>query len=256
MISRMSESLIKGNISFVNHEKKYVLIEYEQNGRKKTVNGGIDEKIQQIQKDRKLIKKIHRFHIGDTVCFKVKTSGHGDRMMAVDIQYLYNNGLDALINKAKTANNFTGYLKVANDKYFVKEIETYIFFPVPFSPWQIQPTDSEMNEAVGFSLENLINKEKITASLYHKKFIPEYYAAVKAFKTQTPVDSEIFRITPHAVYLQFLGNKFQAKLGFSAPTYKVPTYKVGDKLKILISFLSESRVIVKEVPIGFTCNKG
>ena len=174
----MSNSIINGHISFVNHEKKYIIIEYEQNGKKKVVNGSIDEKT---------VKSKHRFQIGDTVGFKIKLSGRGDRMMAVDIQFLYNTGLDVLLNKARAENNFTGYLKIIDDKYFVKEIETYLFFPVPFSPWQIKPTESELNEAVTFALENPENKEKLTASLYNKKFIPEYYTAVKAYKDRKSV---------------------------------------------------------------------
>ena len=161
----MSESLQQGIISFVNHEKKYILIEYEQNGRKKTVNGSIDDKG---------IKKTHHFHIGDTVSFKVKIADRGDRMVALNIEYLYNTALDVLINKAKTNNSFLGYLKIADDKYFVKEIDSYLFFPVPLSPWQIKPAEKELNEAVSFSLENLDKKNKITAKLFNNNYIPEF----------------------------------------------------------------------------------
>ena len=110
---------------------------------------------------KKLIKKKHLFHIGDTVSFTAGLSDRGDRMTASNIQYLYNTALDVLINKAGTENNFIGYLKVIDDKYFVKEIDSYLFFPVPLSPWQIRPTEAELNEAVTFSLENLDKKEKI-----------------------------------------------------------------------------------------------
>ena len=37
----MNSSNIKGNVSFVNHEKKYIIVEYEQNGKKKTINANI-----------------------------------------------------------------------------------------------------------------------------------------------------------------------------------------------------------------------
>ena len=116
----MSHTLYTGNVSFVNHEKKYIIIEYEFNGKKKVVNGSIDEKQLKIK---------HVFHIGDTVSFTVGLSGRGDKMVASDIKFLYNNALDVLINKAKTENNFTGYLKIVDDKYFVKEIDSYLHGP-------------------------------------------------------------------------------------------------------------------------------
>ena len=109
---------------------------------------------------RKLLKKKHIFHIGDTVSFNVGLSGRGDRMVATNIQFMYNNALDVLINKAKTENNFIGYLKVVDDKYFVKEIDSYLFFPVPLSPWQIKPTEAELNEAVTFAWKTWIRKKR------------------------------------------------------------------------------------------------
>ena len=78
----MSNTLLTGNVTFVNHEKKYIIIEYEENGRKKVVNGSVDEKQQQKLIDRKLIKKKHLFHIGDTVNFTAGLSDRGDRMTA------------------------------------------------------------------------------------------------------------------------------------------------------------------------------
>jgi len=42
----MSKTDLLGKIAFINHEKKYAMIEYEQNGKKKTVKGSIDEKVQ------------------------------------------------------------------------------------------------------------------------------------------------------------------------------------------------------------------
>ena len=72
----MSNTILQGNVSFVNHEKKYIIIEYDQNGRKKVVNGSVDEK---------LLKKKHVFHIGDTVSFNIGLSGRGDKMVISNI---------------------------------------------------------------------------------------------------------------------------------------------------------------------------
>jgi hypothetical protein len=246
----MSNSIVQGKVSFVNHEKKYVMIEYEVNGKKKTINGLVDDATQQQSIKDKLIKKIHTFHIGDIVNFNAGLSGRGDKMVATNIQYLYNPALDVLINKAKTENNFIGYLKMADDKIYVKEIDSYLFFPIASSPWQIIPTEKELNEAVTFSLENTDNKEKVTAKLFNNNYIPEFYAAVKLHKNKTPVDAEIYKVSPHGIYLNIIGDKVQAKIPLpknSDANNAVKDVKVGDKIKILITYLSPQKIIVEAV---------
>jgi hypothetical protein len=228
----MSNTVQQGNVSFVNHEKKYIIIEYEEKGRKKVVNGSIESK---------LLKKKHSFHIGDTVAFSVGLSGRGDRMLASNIEYLYNTALDVLVNKAKTENNFIGYLKVVDDKYYVKEIDSYLFFPVPLSPWQIKPTEAELNEAVTFALENTEKKEKITAKLYNNKYIPEFYIAVKLNKSNTPIDASVYKVTPHGIYLNLIEDKIQAKLPFKEGV------KVNDSITVKIVYLSPMKIIAEEL---------
>lgn len=226
----MSNTILRGNVSFVNHEKKYIIIEYEQNGKKKVVNGKVDEKS---------IRKKHVFHIGDTVSFTTGLSERGDKMIASNIQYLYNNALDTLINKARTENNFTGYLKIVDDKYFVKEVDSYLFFPVPLSPWQIKPADDELNETVTFMLEHLEKKDKITAKLFNNKYIPEFYTAVKLYKSQTPVEATVYKISPHGIYINVVHDKIQAKLPFTEGK------KINDAVLVKIIYLSPTRIITE-----------
>jgi len=243
-------NLTTGKISFINHENNYAIIEFEQNGKKKSVKGIIDEKVQKKLKSEKLLKKIHHFMIGDVVDFTLRISERGDRMTAIQIQFLYNNALDELINKAKKVNKFIGYLKIVDEKYFVKEIDSYLFFSVPFSPWQIKPTDEELNQQVSFSLENLDKKEKIKASLLSNVYIPEFHVAVKSFKAKTSLEAIISNITQHGIYLNLINDKIQAKI----PTdknekskYLSSTLKTGDKLQVLITHLSKSRITVSVV---------
>ena len=241
----MSTVILRGNVSFVNHEKKYIIIEYEENGKKKVVNGKIDEKLQRELKASGQIKKTHHYHIGDTVTFNVKLSDRGDRMIAANIRYLYNTALDLLIDKAGRENNFIGYLKIIDDRYFVKEIDSYLFFRVPASPWLIPPTENELNEAVTFSLENLDKKEKITAKLFNNKYIPEFYAAVKAHKSKSPIAGEVYKVSPYGIFLNLFGNKIQSKLRLSA-TKEAPV--PGDKINVIITHIGDSRIVVEPVP--------
>ncbi len=246
----MSNTIVQGKVSFVNHEKQYVMIEYEVNGKKKTINGIVDDKTQLQLKKEGVIKKTHVFHIGDLVNFTVQLSGRGDKMIATNIQYLYNTALDVLLNKAKTENSFIGYLKMADDKIFVKEIDSYLFFPVAHSPWRIPPTEQELNEAVTFSLENMEKKDKVTAKLFNNNYIPEFYAAVKLHKAKTPVEAEVYKISEHGIYLNIIGDKIQAKISLSkneAASALSKDIKVGEKIKVVISYLSPQKIIVEQI---------
>ena len=231
----------EGKISFINHDKKYAMIDYEEANKKKAVRADIDDKKQKELKEKKLIKKTHHFMVGDVVSFQVKLSDRGDRMMATSVEFLYNNTLDVLINKSLLTNKFIGYLKMVDDKYFVKEIDSYLFFPVPFSPWQIIPEELDLNEQVFFSLENIERKEKIFASLFNNKYIPEFEQAVKLFKTKTTLSAEVFKVSPHSIYLNVIGNKIQAKIDFQEGLH------VGDKIEVLISYLGKNKIAVVKV---------
>ncbi len=241
----MKSETVQGKVTFINHEKKYAIIEYLTNGKKKTVNGNIDEAFQKTLKEQNLIRRVHHFLTGDIVEFKIRISDRGDRMIATNIKFLYNNALDELINKARTANKFIGYLKMVDDKYFIKEIDSYLFFPIPFSPWQIMPVDNGLNEQVIFSLENLEKKEKISARLFTSEYIPEFHTAVKYHKAKTPVEATVSRLTPHSIYLDIIGGKIQAKIPVGHKELTDP--KVGDKVPVLISHISLTKIVVEPV---------
>jgi hypothetical protein len=162
-------------------------------------------------------------------------------MVALNIQYKYNEALDVLINKAKTNNLFIGYLKEVYGKYFVKEIDSYLFLPTNISPWQIKPTEHELNEQVNFTLENTDNKEKATAQLTKIKYIPEYYIAEKAFKQKITIETKVYAIKPHGIYVNVVEDKIQAKLPFKEGV------KVDDVIAVKITYLTPFKIVVEEI---------
>ena len=236
----------EGKIAFINHDKQYAMIEYEEGNKKKTVRAGIDEKVQKEMKEKKLIRKTHHFMVGDIVSLQVKLSDRDDRMMAMGMEFLYNNALDVLINKSLLSNKFIGYLKMVDDKYFVKEIDSYLFFPVPFSPWQIVPAELDLNEQVTFSLENIEKKEKIFASLFNNNYIPEFEQAVKLFKTKTVIAAQVYKVAPHSIYLNVIGNKIQSKIDFEDGV------QIGDTIDIVISYLGKNKIAVVKADKSIT----
>lgn len=246
----MATETIMGKITFINHEKEYATIEYMLAGKKKTISGNISEREQLKLKEEKIIRRIHQFHVGDEVSFVINLSARGDRMIADCIEFKFNNALDNLINKSAIENRFVGYLKKVGDDYFVKETGSYIFFPLKFSPWERNPQESNLNEPYFFKLENTDKPDKATAAPFKSIFIHEYATAMQYFKNKTPVDATVFKITPHGIYVNILGNKIQAKIPISKKiedSSAGSSAKPGDVIKIMITYLGSSRIIVERV---------
>ncbi|MEO6584306.1 MAG: hypothetical protein ABIO05_08265 [Ferruginibacter sp.] len=237
-----------GTISFINPHKKYALIDYEVNGKKKSIKGSTDEKLQEELKTKGLVKKIHQYNTGDVVRFKIKKAGRGDLMIAYELEFLYNNSRSDLINKAKKENRLTGYLKQTDDGFFIKEIDSYQFFPIQFSPWQIIPGEDKLNEPVSFFLENLDKPEKITASLFDNSFIPEFHTAVKYFKAKTTIEATITKISPHGIYLDVINNKIHAKINPADISPEImKDLAPGNKINVIITYLNKNRIVVDPV---------
>jgi hypothetical protein len=220
------------------------MIEYEVGNKKKTVKASL----QKSAGDARGAKNAHNYLVGDVVNFAVGASGRGDRMIATDLVFRYNNALDVLIHKASTENKFTGYLKEVDGKYFVKEIDSYLFFPLHFSAWQLPPSETDMNEPVSFSLRNLDKKEKIMAALYSNKYIPEFHTAVKAHKSNTTLQAEVYKVTEHGIYVNVIGEKIRAKIPLGKKEGNqalAESVKPGDKIDVLITHIGDQKIIVK-----------
>ena len=241
----MEETNYKGSISFINHDKKYATIDYEQNGKKKTVNYKIDQQEQLKQRGTKESKKSHKFRIGDEVNFQVKRTDRGDKMIAYNLKFLYNKELEKLIGKAGIENRFSGYLKIADDEFFVKEWDSYIFFPLHLSKWENPPAESAFNEAISFKLLKLDKPHAIAAELFSHDYIPEYRKALEHFENKGSIEATVSKVSPFAVYLDLFDNKVQAKI--QLPAEGLEDVKLGDKIKVIITYLSSSRIVVEKV---------
>jgi ribosomal protein S1 len=244
----MDKKTFMGTITFIHHEKKYASIEYTVNGKKKTINGSIDEKLQQKLKEAKAIKKLHDFQIGDEVSFIVIPSPKGDKMIAGEIEFRYNNAYSNILNKAETENKFTGYLKKVDDNYFVKEAGSYLLFPLLLSPWEKHPHESRINEPIFFKLNNLDKPNNLTASLYQSEYIPAYSTAIKHFKNNLPADGVVSKVTPYGIFVDLFNNKMQAKIALKKNTAEnaAPGLKAGDAIKVMITYLSPLKIVVEK----------
>ncbi|MES1217977.1 MAG: hypothetical protein ABUT20_20895 [Bacteroidota bacterium] len=240
----MEESIYKGVLSFINHDKGYATIEYSQNEKKKTINFKTVDAGSLKTGTEKQLSKSHHFRTGDHVSFQLKLSDRGDRMVATAVKFLYNHELEQIINKAKVENIFKGFLKQADDTLFVKELNSYLFFPLVLSKWEKAPPEKMFNEAFDFVLLNTDKPDKMRAVLYKNDFIPEYKTAMQYWKNKTVIEAPVYKVSPYAVYLNLFGDKVQAKL--SLPPEEMRLIKTGDKINVLITFLSPSKIAVEK----------
>jgi hypothetical protein len=237
----------QGTVTFIHHDKDYATIDYELNGKKKSINALIGELVQQRWKAEKIIKKVHHFRIGDAVSFIIVPSQRGDKMVADCVTFLYNNALTNMLQKAAIENKFVGYLKEVEGKYFVKETASYISFPLLISPWEASPPAGFVNEPVFFQLDNFESADKVSASLCRHQFIPEYNKALLHFKNQTAIKATVTIIKPHAVWVNMFNEKITAKLKIDALDKEEKTYNVGDTIEVLISYLSPFKIVIEQV---------
>ena len=230
------QQLYKGKISFINYEKYFATIDYIYNNKQKSVN------CKTTADDSG--KKKHHYRLEDEVSFELKLSDRGDKMTAYNVKFLYNTAIDLLIQKAVIENRFAGYLKIADGKFFVKEWDSYILFPVQLSRWEKEPVETAANEAITFKLLNLDKPNSLVAELFSHNYIPEYKKALQHFINKIEIEATVYKTSPHAVYLNLFGDKMQAKLPFSA--IEKDAVKEGDVIQVLITHFTNNRIVIKK----------
>jgi hypothetical protein len=227
----------KGKISFINYEKHFATIDYLHNNKQKSVNFKTNAP--------DTGKKPHQFKLHDTVSFQLKLSDRGDKMAAYNVKFAHNESISRLIEKAVIENRFAGYLKIVDGKFFVKEVDSYILFPIQLSKWEKEPVETAANVAISFKLTNIDKPNAIAAELFSHNYISEYKKALQHFNNKIDIDAVVYKISPHAVYLNLFGDKMQAKL--SVADEEKAEIKEGDIIPVTITHLTSNRVVVKRV---------
>ena len=177
--------------------------------------------------------------------FNLETVAKTGNLAAVNLQFKFNTALNNLQQKALAENKFLGYLKNVDDEFFVKEIDSYLFFPVKLSPWQLPPDEKDFNEPVTFSLLQPEKKENLLVSLTDNKYLPEFNEAVKLFKSKAVVSAEVTRLSNHSVYVNVVGGVITAKI--KNDLLELEGLKIGDKIPVTISYLSKDKIAVEPV---------
>lgn len=232
-----SEQLYRGKISFVNYEKHFATIDFLQNNKQKSVNCRTDAADSS--------KKPQHYRLGDEVSFQLRLSDRGDKMAAFNVTYSHNEAISLLMQKAAIENRFSGFLKKIGDRYLVKDCESYIFFPLQLSPWEIPPPETAENEVILFSFLYIEKPNALQAELFTHNYIPAYTKAIWHFEKQMETQATVSKITPHGAYLNLFENAMQAKLNVTEA--EKATLKVGDAITVIITHLTPNKIVVKKV---------
>lgn len=242
----MSEKFFRGKITFINNDKHKATIEYVIQNKIKSIQAIIDDKQQEKYVQLKLIKKPHRFLVGDNVKFIIKKSAN-NVFFADHVVYEYNNALEVIIEKASVLNKFSGYIKIVEDKYFIKEIESYLFFPLLISKFEIAPTIEETEHVITFKLINIDRPDKITAELYNHTYTPGFKIAVKQSKKEDTIEAMVSKITPYGIFVTLSESNIESKIPITEEIKKKLGKEeiiIGTKLSVKISHLTPERIIV------------
>ena len=245
----MSEKYFRGKIVFINNDKEKATIEYTNNNKVKTISAIVNEKQQEKYIQKNLIKKPHRFLVGDHVKFVIKKSS-ANVFFADHIQYEYNHALEVLINKAKIQNKFLGYVKVVDEKYFIKEIDSYLFFPLTVSKYEHAPVTNENEKPVSFKLINVEKPEKLSAELYNHNYLEGFLIAIKQHKKEESIEAVVTKITPYGVFVSLTESKLDCKLNVNdvlSDKLKSEVIKIGSLLSVKIIHLTTDRIIIEYV---------
>lgn len=235
----MSSYKHTGTVTFVHHDKRFVSLEYPALGKMKSINGSMTSL---------KASKTHSFRMGDVFGFNIKPTPRGDKLMAVDLVFLYNNALLSLIQKAHIKNKFSGYLKKTESGFFIKDPESYMMLPLLLSPWELVPKAEWENEPIEYVLNNLEKPEKLFASLHKPRFIQAYRKAEEFYKKQQPLSGMVTKVTPFGIHVNLFGGEISGKISFSKDkiaTQKSGLIKPGDALEILISFLNPYKIVLQ-----------
>ena len=245
----MSEKYFRGKITFINNDSQKATIEYISNNKIKSIQAIVDDIHQERMVAQRLIKKPHRFLVGDNVKFVIKKST-ANVFFADQVIFEFNNAIDLLIDKSRIANKFLGYIKVVENNYFIKEIESYLFFPLQLSKFEIPPIANETDKAVSFKLINLERPEKLKAELYNHNYIPGFKIAVKQHKSEEAVDAVVTKITPYGVFVVLTESKLEAKLPVDEMlSEKINNGEIGleKTIAVKIKHLTSERIVIEVI---------
>lgn len=161
-------------------------------------------------------KSYKHIYKGDKVTFELNPNGEKG-IEATNISFIQNASLDGLRKDFENNTSLKGFLKKIDDKYYVKDRETYIFIRLIIASYEInlkEVYEDNLNELIDYKIITLTDKNKIRAINVNRQFLPECKLLVEGNKTEGLVVANVkggFQIKIYDNILGFLPNSFVLK---------------------------------------------
>lgn len=173
---------------------------------------------------------------GDKVNFDLETNSD-NRKEAKNISFIQNANLDSLKLDYENNTILKGFLKKIDDKYYVKDKETYVLIQLIVVNYEInidEVYEKNLNKMIDYKIISISNNNKIRAININRQFSPESNFKIEGIKTEGVVVATIkygYQIKIYDNILGFLPNTLVIKS-------KV-VLEVGDLIKVTCIEASE-----------------
>lgn len=161
-------------------------------------------------------KSYTHIYKGDKVSFELNPNGEKG-IEATNISFIQNASLDGLRKDFENNTLLKGFLKKINDKYYVKDRDTYIFIRLIIARHEInidEVYEDNLNKLIDYKIIIFTDKNKILAINVNRQFLPECKLLVEGNKTEGLVVANVkggYHIKIYDNILGFLPNSFVLK---------------------------------------------
>lgn len=194
------------------------------------------------------IKSYKHIYKGDKVSFEFN---HVDdhESGAKEISFLKNASLDGLKSDFENGNSLKGFLKKIDDKYYVKDRDTYIFIRLIVASYEInlnEVYEDNLNKLIDYKIFSFTSKNKIRAININRQYLPDCKLLVEGNKTEGQVVSNVkggYQIRIYDNILGFLPNSLVVKsktILNEGEMVNVTCIKAGDDLENVVFDLTEN----------------
>jgi ribosomal protein S1/cold shock CspA family protein len=138
-------------------------------------------------------KSYENIYKGDKISFEYNPVV--DEKNGVDeISFLQNASLDNLKSDFKNGYSLKGFLKKVDDKFYVKDRETYIYIRLIIANYEInieEVYECNLNKLIDYKIVTFTSKNKIRAININRQFLPECKLLVEGNITEGQIVSTI-----------------------------------------------------------------
>jgi len=226
-----------GYISYINNVGNYGFID--------SPDLAIDHIFFHITNCKKTYKHIYK---GDKVSFEYNPI-IGKEYGAKEISFLKNASLDGLKRDFENGNSLKGFLKKIDDKYYVKDRDTYIFIRIVIASYEInlkEVYEDNLNKLIDFRIFTFTSKNKIYAININRQLLPNSKLLAEGNNTEGQVVSTVkggYQIRIYDNILGFLPNSLAIRskpILHEGEMVNVTCIKAGNDLDNVVFDLTEN----------------